>query len=135
MFGAAALDPVSQVGRAQGGGGREDHRAELHHGEHRLPQFHLVAEHDHHPVAAPHPLLCQPSGYLVGAVDHLSEAVLRFAAVLFDDPQRRGVVVPRVDVEPVDRPVEPGPRSGQRNVSTAVRWSPDSPSRVSRARR
>jgi hypothetical protein len=104
--GTAPLDAVDQVGRPEGGGRRHDHRTELHHREHRLPELHLVAEHQDDAVAAGHPLAPEPAGHLVGAAHHVVEGVRRLTAVLLDDVQRGRGVVAGVAVEPVDRPVE-----------------------------
>ena len=91
-------------------GRRDQHRAELHRGEDRLPQLALVAEHEDQPVAAPHALRAQPVGHLVGPARQLGERPLQLAAVLLDDPQRepRAVGPARDRVEPVERPVELG---------------------------
>ena len=104
----AAADAVLEVLRRQQGGGGNDHRAQLDGGQHHLPQRHLVAQHQQHPVAPGHAQGAQPVGDLVGAPRHLGEAELRLPAILLHDPQRRGVVVPGHDVEVVQGPVELG---------------------------
>jgi hypothetical protein len=104
--GAAALDPVDEVSGAERRRRRHDDRAELHDGEHRLPQLDLVAEHEDHAVALAHPLVAQPVGDLVGAGGQRVEGVLGRETVLLDDVQPDAVVADRVGVEPVDRPVE-----------------------------
>jgi hypothetical protein len=92
--GAAALDAVDQVRRAEGGGGRHDHRAELHHREHRLPQLDLVAEHEDDAVALGHAVRPQPRRYLVGAAHQLGEGEAKGVAILLDDVQPGRVAAP-----------------------------------------
>ena len=53
---AAALEPVLQVGPGEQRGGRDDHHPQLDGREHRLPQGHLVAQHEQHAVALFRPL-------------------------------------------------------------------------------
>ena len=70
----AALDAVAQVGGAEQRRRRDDHRAELHRGQHRLPQRDLVAEHQQHAVAAARrPASRSQFGDLVGARGQLGE--------------------------------------------------------------
>ncbi len=107
---AAARDAVPQVALREQGGGRDDHRTELDHGQHHVPQLDLVGEHEQDPVARLHAALAQPVGRAVGADPHLVERVLGLGGlaapvVLLDDPQGRVVVALGLDVEPVQRPV------------------------------
>ena len=88
--------------------GRDDHRAELDRGEHRLPQLHLVAEHQHQPVAAPHALAAQPVGHRGWSAPPARRTSAAVAAVR---PRRsssagRSGARRRDHVEPVQRPVE-----------------------------
>ena len=102
----AARDAVAQIGGPDGRRRRHDDRAELHDGEHEIPQFDLVAEHEDDRVTAPHALLCEPRGDGVGAARHLVVRHLERRAVLLDDDDGCAVVAARDGVEPVDRPVE-----------------------------
>ena len=104
--GAAAADPILQVGGAERAGGGHDDRAEFGDGEHRLPQFDLVAEHEDHPIALADTELREPGGHQVGAGGHLVEGDLALGAVLLGDPQGGAIVAAGDRVEPVDRPVE-----------------------------
>jgi hypothetical protein len=52
MTGVAALHAVHEISGPEHRGGGDDHRAELHRGQNRLPQLDLVAEHDDHTVTA-----------------------------------------------------------------------------------
>ena len=101
-----ALHAVLHVLRRQQRGGRDHHGAELHGGQHDLPQRHLVAHHQQDAVPAAHTLRAQEVGGPVGARGHRAEGELALAAVLLDDPQRRGVVAGGQRVEPVEGPVE-----------------------------
>ena len=111
--GPAATDPVREVIGSERAGGRHDDGPELGHRQHRLPQLHLVAEHQDDAVALRDAEPCQPGRHPVGALRHLGERHPSLGAVLLDDPQRepaRGGRVAGDDVEPVGRPVE---RAGQ----------------------
>ena len=63
----AALDTVLQVRLVQQGGGRDQDSPDLHQGQHRLPQFFLVAQHQQHAITTLHPQLDKPVGDLVRA--------------------------------------------------------------------
>ncbi|MPM98400.1 hypothetical protein SDC9_145586 [bioreactor metagenome] len=102
----AAVEAVLQVVGGEQHGGGDHHGAELDAAEHQLPQRQFVAEHEQHAVAALDAHVAQPVGDLRGALAHLAKAALDFAAVLFDDVQRRGLVTARHVVEVVQRPVE-----------------------------
>ena len=104
---AAALEAVPQVVGGEERGGRDDHRAELHAGEHHLPQRRHVAEHQEHGVAAPDALGTEEVRGLARAPGELGEGQLDLASALVDDPQGGAVVAPRHLVEVVERPVEP----------------------------
>ena len=108
MPGVSAVDPVAQVGGAQQRGGRNQHGAQLHHREDRLPQLLLVAQHDDQPVAPAYPVRAQPVRHLVRAPGQVGEGQPVLGTILLDDPQRRRVVALGNDVEPVQRPVELG---------------------------
>ena len=106
---AAALHAVLQVGRPHQGSGGDHDDAQLDPGEHQFPEFHLVAEHDDHPVAAPHTLPAQPVGHLGGAPGKVRVAAPRGGAVLLDDDEGRLAGFGRVRrdlVEPVQGEVE-----------------------------
>ena len=119
----AARDAVAQIGGPDGRRRRHDDRAELHDGEHEIPQFDLVAEHEDDRVTALHALLCEPRGDGVGAARHLVVRHLERRAVLLDDDDGCAVVAARDGVEPVDRPVEAvadiGPRERRHSVVMA----------------
>ena len=102
----AARGTVGEVRGAGRGGRRHDDRADLHHGEHDVPQLALVAEHEQHRVTAPHAEALQPATDPVGAGRHGVEADLLARAVLGHDDEGRVVVAAGDRVEPVDRPVE-----------------------------
>ena len=102
----AAADPVGQIGALQQRCGGDDDRAQLHGGEQRLPQLHLVAEHDDDPVAGGDALRAQPGGDLVGTPPHLLEGDAPLVAVLLHDVQRDALVALGDPVEPVECPVE-----------------------------
>jgi hypothetical protein len=102
----AADHPVAGVRATQQRRRRDEHRTELDRCEDRLPQLHLVAEHEDDPVAAAHTLRAEPIGDLVGSAGHLRERDPLLGTVLLDDPQRRPVVALRDHVEPIQRPVE-----------------------------
>ncbi|CAH0272793.1 hypothetical protein SRABI128_03438 [Microbacterium sp. Bi128] len=105
----AALHPVLEVGRShQRGGGNHDD-PQLDAGQHQFPELHLVAEHDDHPVPAPHTCPAQPVGHLGRAPGEVSEAAPGRGPVLFNDHQRRLIRLGRVRgelVEPVQGEVE-----------------------------
>ena len=106
---AAALHPVLEVGGTHQGGGGDHDDAQLDAGQHEFPEFHLVAEHDDHPVPAPHALPPQPVGHLGGTPGEVREAAPRCGPVLLHDHQRRLVRRRRVCrelVEPVQGEVE-----------------------------
>jgi hypothetical protein len=103
----AAHHPVLQVGRLKQRRGRDDDRAELHRGEHDLPQRDDVAEHEQHVVAAPHPQATQPVRHLPGSGRHGRVADRLVGAVVADYAQRQPFGMLGGDhVEPVERPVE-----------------------------
>ncbi|MEG8036974.1 hypothetical protein QP157_17145 [Sphingomonas sp. LR61] len=106
MCDGSAVDAVLQVGGVEHRRRRQDHRPELDHREHRLPQLELVAEHDEHVVALPDAVLVQANGQTVGPGGHLRVAEPLFRAIRVDDPERDAVVASSDDVEPVVRPVE-----------------------------
>ena len=58
----AALDPVAQVRRCQQRCRRDEHRAELHRCQDRLPQLDLVGKHEDQPVPALDAKVSQPVG-------------------------------------------------------------------------
>ena len=102
-----AFEPVGEIDRRQQRRRRNDHRAELHRRQHRLPQRHYVAEHQQHPVATLHPQAAQPVGDPVRPVRKFRERDPRRAVA--DDFQRRlvGAAAARqFGVEPVERPIE-----------------------------
>jgi hypothetical protein len=51
---APARNPIGDVIRRKQRGGGDDHRAQLHHRQHGLPQRRNVAQHEQHAVAALH---------------------------------------------------------------------------------
>ncbi len=102
----APSHPPGRVGRAEQRSGGDQHRAELHGGEDRVPQFGLVAQHHHDPVTPAYALVAQPVGHLAGPAGHLGEREPLLGAVLLDDPEGGRVVAGRDHVEPVERPVE-----------------------------
>ena len=81
-----------EVCGAERAGGGHDDGAELGDGQHRLPQFDLIAEHQDDAIALADAEATQPRRHPVGAVGHLGEGDLLLAAVLFDDAQRRAVI-------------------------------------------
>ncbi len=102
----AALHPVGQLSPAERGGGGQDHRAELHHAEHGLPQLDLVVQHQQHVVAAGDTMPGQERRHLIGPAGQLVEGVPGLRPILLDDPQGGADVTAGVRVEPVDGPVE-----------------------------
>ena len=102
----AALEAVDQVVAAEQLRGRDHHRADLDAGQHQLPQRHLVAQHQQHPVAARNAQRFEPVRDPGRSRRHLRIADDLLAAVVGDDPQRGAVVVVRQVVEVVQRPVE-----------------------------
>ena len=116
-----ALHPVLQVRGTHESGGGDQHDAKFDAGQHEFPQFHLVAQHDDHAVAALHALAAEPVGHLVGPGRQFGEAASGGRAVLFHDHQRRLGAAGRIGgdgVKPVEcevelrrpRPFEAGPR-------------------------
>jgi len=81
----------------------------------------LIAEHDDHPVAAPHAVLPQPARDLIRSGGQRAVGPRTAGAVLFDDDQRVPIgMFLRDHVEPFERPVQPArPRpleAGDRSV-------------------
>jgi hypothetical protein len=107
VTGVPALHAVEQIGGAEQRRSGDDHRAELHGGQDRLPELDLVTEHDDHPVTAGDAVLPQPVRHLIRARAQLGKGAPGLAAFRLDDPQRRPITaVHRYRVEPVQRPVE-----------------------------
>ncbi|MCY1347415.1 hypothetical protein D9M69_335220 [compost metagenome] len=102
----AAVEAVAQVFGGEQGGGGDDHRADLERAQHDLPERHFVAEHQQDALAALHAELAQVVGDAVGAAGQVLEAVALLAALVADDPERRGIVARGHGVEVVQRPVE-----------------------------
>ena len=105
-FCLAAFHPVAQIDRPELSRRRQQHRTELDAGEHRLPEFHLVAEHHHHMITAFDSGSAQEVRDLIRTGRELGVAPLALGAVLLDDPQSRTVIVLRHPVEPVEAEVE-----------------------------
>ena len=109
VLGGTPVDAVPQVGRPEHRRRGDQHRAQLHRREDRVPQLDLVGEHEDDPVAPLHAVGAQPVRHAVGPLCHLRERVLPLGPVLLDDPQRRAVGRGRVGpdgVEVLQRPVE-----------------------------
>jgi len=106
VFDLSALQAVGQVVARQRHRGRHQHGAQLDPGQHDFPQLDPVRQHQQHPLAAPHAEIAQVFGHLARARGHVGEGDLAFAAVFFDHPQGGSVIVPRLMVEEVERPVE-----------------------------
>ena len=102
--------PICTRSRTSSGdsrGGRQHDRAELHRGEHRIPQLDTVRQHQQDPVAAHDADQAQPVRDPRRALGHLRERIrIARAGRRIDDPQRGLVVAARHRVEVVERPVE-----------------------------
>ncbi|MHC2619990.1 hypothetical protein ACVIW2_002022 [Bradyrhizobium huanghuaihaiense] len=108
----AAIEPVTQlVGGEQRGCGNHDD-AELHRGEHRLPQRNHIAEQQQKMIAAPQALRAEEVRDLVGAARQRRKGQFcLFVLRSIDDPERGTVLcfgILRELIEPVERPVEGG---------------------------
>jgi hypothetical protein len=106
MLGTAAGDAVLEVAGPGRRRRRHDHGAELHDGEHEVPELDLVAEHEDDRIALADPLGGEPSGDAIGAGGEGVESELTARAVVLDDDQGGAVIAPGDGVEPVDGPVE-----------------------------
>jgi len=104
------FDTIAQIVGGQLRGAGNDHRPELDARKHGLPDRRLVRHHQQQPVAAPHPGVLQEVGDPVGSLRHLRIAEPTGAAVVLDDPQGRGRVGARLNIEEIQRPVELGQR-------------------------
>ena len=103
----APRHPVFQVGRLQQRRRGDDDRAQLHRRQHHLPQRDDVAQHEQHPVAAPHPEPAQPGRDLRRPRRQAPVADRLVGPVVADHPQRDPVgMLGRDRVEPVEGPVE-----------------------------
>ncbi len=103
--GAATFHAVLQVAGTHEGSGGDHDDAELDPGEHELPEFHLVAEHDDHMVAALDALAPQPVRELGRPFRQFPVGTPRGTAVLLDDDQR-GLVSPLRVCGELVKPVE-----------------------------
>jgi hypothetical protein len=90
-LGRAALEAITQVGRAECRRCGHDDGAEFHHPEHRAPQLDLVAEHDDDGVALADAAGGEEGRDLVGGGGHLIEGEFGASAVLLKDDQGRPV--------------------------------------------
>jgi hypothetical protein len=104
--GLCPCDPVGEIRGSDRGGGRYDHRAELDHRQHAVPELDLVPEHQKDTVSAPHTELGQPGRDLIRTPGHVVERVRGAFPALVSQNQRRTVVAAGDGVEPVDSPVE-----------------------------
>ena len=109
--GAAALDAIGQFLAGEQRRRGDHHDAQLHGGQHDLPQRRHVVEDEQQMVAAPQALLAQIVGDLVRARLQLGEGEPGLLAGRhIDDPERAAVLavggVRQLGVEPVERPVE-----------------------------
>ena len=104
----AAIETVGEVGGCQQGGGRNDHGAELDAGQHRFPQFDLVAEDEEHPHTTVDAAIGEPIGQSGRPFGELGEGIGGLAAVVLDQPKRVLLAALRCQdsVEVVDRPIE-----------------------------
>ena len=96
-----AFQPVLQVGAGEQCRGRDDNHTQLDGGQHRLPERHLVAQHEQYAVALfraePHQKVC----HLAGATGELGIGERSLGAGLLEDAQGRRVIVAGNAVEVV----------------------------------
>jgi hypothetical protein len=102
----AALEAVGQIGATELRGGRHHDEPELHGAEERFPERNDVGEHDEDAVPATRAERLQPVRDLVASRRQLREGERRLGRVVARQPEGGPCVVPRVCVEPVERPVE-----------------------------
>ena len=102
----SALRTVLEVDGAQLHGRGQEDCAQADACEHRLPQLHLVIQHDHDVAAALHTRTAQEVRDLVRTTPQHVVRVDLLAAVLLDDPQRGVVIALGLRVEPVGGEVE-----------------------------
>src|SRR5579859_6875545 len=104
----AAGDAVSQIISGEQRGGGNNDRAQLDHGQHGLPQWRNIAEHQQHAVATADAQAAVVVSEAIGPLRELGEGKLVLAAVFIGHPER-GLVAAVAGgnlVKPVQCPVK-----------------------------